>query len=41
VKVFSRPGPWLVQSLEALVEALHDEAQQFGHRGRLWQVLSA
>lgn len=41
VKVFSRPGPWLVQSMEALVEALHEEAQQFGHRGNLWQVLPA
>ncbi|KAG2438599.1 hypothetical protein HXX76_005149 [Chlamydomonas incerta] len=37
--VFSRPGPWLVQSLEVLVEALHGEAQGYGHEGRLWAPL--
>ncbi|PNH03423.1 hypothetical protein TSOC_010514 [Tetrabaena socialis] len=41
VHVFSRPGPLLVQSLEALVEALHGEAQGFGHEGRLWAALPA
>jgi len=34
LRVFSRPGPWLVPSLEVLVEALHGEAQGFGHEGR-------
>ncbi len=37
--VFSRPGPWLVQSLEVLVEALHGEAQGYGHEGSLWAPL--
>jgi iron complex transport system substrate-binding protein len=36
VHVFSRPGPWLVQSMESLVEALHPDAPGFGHRGKLW-----
>jgi iron complex transport system substrate-binding protein len=39
VRVFSRPGPWLVESLETLVEALHPEAQRYGHEGRLWARL--
>lgn len=34
-----RPGPRLVDCLEALCEALHSESQQFGHEGRLWAVL--
>lgn len=34
--VFSRPGPWLAESLEVLVEALHGEAQVYGHEGKLW-----
>ncbi|GLI66508.1 hypothetical protein VaNZ11_010341, partial [Volvox africanus] len=38
-RVFSRPGPWLVQSLEVLVEALHGEAQEYGHEGQLWALL--
>ena len=37
VKLFSRPGPWLVESLECLVEVLHSEAQHYGHAGKLWQ----
>lgn len=40
LRVFSRPGPWLVPSLEVLVEALHGEAQGFGHEGRLWALLT-
>ncbi len=40
-RVFSRPGPLLVASLEALVEALHPEAQPYGHAGRLWSALEA
>ncbi|GIL85546.1 hypothetical protein Vretimale_13375 [Volvox reticuliferus] len=39
LRVFSRPGPWLVHSLEVLVEALHGEAQEYGHEGRLWALL--
>ncbi|KXZ48164.1 hypothetical protein GPECTOR_30g260 [Gonium pectorale] len=39
VRVFSRPGPWLIPSLEVLVEALHGEAQSYGHEGKLWAVL--
>ncbi|GIL67589.1 hypothetical protein Vafri_20953 [Volvox africanus] len=39
LRVFSRPGPWLVQSLEVLVEALHGEAQEYGHEGQLWALL--
>ncbi|EFN55954.1 hypothetical protein CHLNCDRAFT_145264 [Chlorella variabilis] len=38
-RVFSRPGPWLVQSMEALVELLHPEAQAFGHQGKIWRWL--
>lgn len=37
VKMFSRPGPLLVESLECLVELLHSEAQHYGHAGKLWQ----
>jgi len=40
VRVFSRPGPLLVASLEAMVEVLHGEAQGFGHAGRLWAPLT-
>lgn len=39
--VFSRPGPLLVQSMEALVEVLHPEAQPYGHEGKLWRWLPA
>lgn len=39
--VFSRPGPLLCASMEALVEVLHPEAQPYGHEGRLWQWLPA
>uniref|UniRef100_A0A7S1X490 Fe/B12 periplasmic-binding domain-containing protein n=1 Tax=Tetraselmis chuii TaxID=63592 RepID=A0A7S1X490_9CHLO len=35
-RLFSRPGPLLADTLEALVEALHSEAQPFGHEGRGW-----
>lgn len=38
-RVFSRPGPALAQSMEALVEVLHPEAQRYGHQGTLWQWL--
>lgn len=37
--VFSRPGPLLVQSMQALVELLCPEAQPFGHEGKLWRWL--
>ncbi len=39
--VFSRPGPWLAESLEVLVEALHGEAQGYGHEGKLWVDLGS
>ncbi|GLC37461.1 hypothetical protein PLESTB_001856700 [Pleodorina starrii] len=39
LRVFSRPGPWLIPSLEVLVEALHGEAQGYGHEGRLWALM--
>ncbi|CAI5468176.1 unnamed protein product [Closterium sp. Yama58-4] len=35
-KLFSRPGPSLVESLEVLAEILHPETQRFGHRQRCW-----
>ena len=38
-KLFSRPGPSLVESLEVLAEILHPESHSFGHRGSKWQVL--
>jgi iron complex transport system substrate-binding protein len=34
---FNRPGPRLVESLEALAEMLHPEAFTFGHEGRVWE----
>ncbi|GBG82971.1 hypothetical protein CBR_g36497 [Chara braunii] len=37
VKLFSRAGPSLVESLEVLAEIFHPESQPFGHEGRLWQ----
>ena len=37
VRMMSRPGPLLKESLECLVEILHPEAQQFGHHGRYWR----
>lgn len=40
-RVFSRPGPLLVPSMEALVELMHPEAQPFGHEGKLWRWLPA
>lgn len=40
VRVFSRPGPWLVESLEVLIEVLHSEAQPYGHEGKLWKTMS-
>lgn len=33
---FNRPGPRLVESLEALAEVLHPEAVRFGHEGVAW-----
>jgi iron complex transport system substrate-binding protein len=39
-RLLSRPGPWLVQSMEALVEVLHPEVQPCGHQGRLWAWLN-
>jgi iron complex transport system substrate-binding protein len=36
---FNRPGPRLVESLEALGEILHPELFRFGHRGKAWQPL--
>lgn len=38
-RVFSRPGPLLAPSMEALVEILHPEAQR-SHEGRLWRPLA-
>ena len=38
-RAFSRPGPLLVPSMQALVELLHPEAQPFGLEGRLWRWL--
>eukprot|EP00873_Tetraselmis_striata_P017070 jgi/Tetstr1/437334/TSEL_026019.t1 len=38
-RLFSRPGPLLADTLEALVEALHPEAQRFGHRARNWAAM--
>jgi len=38
-KLFSRPGPFLVDSLETLVEILHPEAQSYGHYGISWCAL--
>ncbi len=38
-RVFSRPGPLLIESAEAVVEALHSEAQAYGHEGVLWRAL--
>lgn len=37
VRMMSRPGPLLKESLECLVEILHPEAQRFGHHGRYWR----
>lgn len=39
VRLFSRPGPLLADTLEALIEALHPEAQPFGHQGTQWRYL--
>lgn len=36
-RLFSRPGPTLVESLEVLTEFLHPEVQSFGHLGKLWR----
>jgi iron complex transport system substrate-binding protein len=33
---FNRPGPRLVESLEALAEILHPSVFDFGHRGTAW-----
>lgn len=38
-KLFSRPGPTLVESLEVLAEVLYPESQPFGHKGKLWTSL--
>lgn len=38
-KLFSRPGPTLVESLEVLAEVLYPESQPFGHKGKLWASL--
>mmetsp|Transcript_28479 Transcript_28479/g.54321 ORF Transcript_28479/g.54321 Transcript_28479/m.54321 type:complete len:336 (+) Transcript_28479:133-1140(+) len=39
VRMFSRPGPLLVDTLEMLVEILHPEAQEYGHRMHNWQCV--
>jgi iron complex transport system substrate-binding protein len=36
-RILSRPGPWLNESLECLIEILHPEAQRFGHEDKNWQ----
>lgn len=38
-KLFSRPGPTLIESLEVIAEVLYPESQPFGHRGKLWTSL--
>ncbi len=38
---FNRPGPRLVESLEALAEVLHPEVARFGHEGAAWAVYDA
>ena len=35
--LFHRPGPRVMESLEALAEALHPAAFRFGHEGRAWE----
>jgi iron complex transport system substrate-binding protein len=35
--LFHRPGPRVMESLEALAEALHPAAYRFGHEGRGWE----
>lgn len=37
--VLSRPGPWLISSLETISEIIHPEAQKYGHEGVLWKWL--
>ncbi|CAI5986055.1 unnamed protein product [Closterium sp. NIES-64] len=39
-RLFSRPGPSLVESLEVLAEILHPETQRFGHRHTCWAELA-
>ena len=36
---FNRPGPRIVESLEALAEICHPRRFAFGHAGRVWQPL--
>ncbi|CAI5534873.1 unnamed protein product [Closterium sp. Naga37s-1] len=38
-RLFSRPGPSLVESLEVLAEILHPETQRFGHQRTCWAEL--
>lgn len=38
VRMMSRPGPLLLDSLESLVEILHGEAQQFGQKNLNWKL---
>lgn len=38
-QLFNRPGPRLVETLEAVAEMLHPELFDFAHEGRLWQRL--
>ncbi|GMH42008.1 hypothetical protein BSKO_09927 [Bryopsis sp. KO-2023] len=37
-RLFSRPGPLLADSIEALVEILHPEAQVYGYHGQSWKM---
>jgi iron complex transport system substrate-binding protein len=39
--LFNRPGPRLVESLEALAEILHPEVARYGHEGTGWARLSS
>ncbi len=39
-QLFNRPGPRIVETLEAVAEMLHPELFRFGHEGRSWRRLS-
>ena len=38
-QLFNRPGPRLVETLEALSEILHPDLFRFGHEGVAWMRL--
>lgn len=40
VRMLSRPGPLLADTLEAMVEAMHPGlTHSFGHRGTMWAMV--